>query len=503
MPFPPLVPPGAELGDAEVRRTARQSAVLGIGELGQRRIAAARVLVVGAGGLGAPVVQYLAGAGIGRIDIVDDDVVEDHNLARQLLFTIDDFGRPKATALARAGARLDPAGAVVGIDRRVSPESVDELFAAASPHIVIDTTDDWCTRFTIADACAARGLPLVAGSVVGTDGWATVFWPTVDGGTGIDDFLDREQAAASTVSCAETGILGPLCGQLGSMLAAQTISLVTGLGEPLVGRVAIVDVRTARVREMPLRPRGSAADPAVTVTRTATARAGSDGVDPASRAGLAAGAVPTTPSRQGERGSTSGVPTADPAAPVAAAGPETAADRSTARGTGRGGSAGQGAKTARGPGREEPVDPAPGAAQPMPLAVRRVDETALPGAFVVDLREDPVPELAIPSQPIPLHTLTAAVEDGRIGELVPRTERVVIVCERGPRARFAARTLLTVGYRDVAVFDGGATALLPAAATAATAGGRTAPGGRAARVTDHESPAAVEPSPDGEGGHRG
>lgn len=382
MQFPPLVHPVAALSPDEAERTSRQRAVIGIGDVGQRRIAGARILVIGAGGLGAPVVQYLAGAGAGRIDVVDDDVVERSNLARQLLFSAEDLGAPKAVALARAGRRLDPAGDVRGHVRRVDAASADALLDELDPHLVVDTTDHWPTRFVVADACARRSLPLVWGSVVRADGLVTVLWPGRGGAPAVDDLVDRATARADTVSCAEAGVLGPLCGQVGSMLANEAIKLVCGIGDPLVGRIAVVDAWRGTVREVPLVAR--------------------DGAEPA--------ASPTPPASTTPHGSSGG---------------------------------------AEAPARPDPA-----------LAVRRVGIDALEGAAVVDLRDDPHPPLAVAGvREVALHALAAAVADGRADELVPRDRPVVLVCEQGPRARFAARTLAADGYADVAVLDGGVGAL--------------------------------------------
>ncbi|MGO2112926.1 MAG: HesA/MoeB/ThiF family protein, partial [Pseudoclavibacter sp.] len=242
---------------AEAERTSRQRALPWVGDVGQRRLRDARVLVIGAGGLAVPVTQYLAGAGIGRLDLIDFDAVEPSNLARQVLFTAVDIGRQKAGALAAVAARIAPASRVEAHEAQVTPNNAAELVGALAPDLVIDTTDHWPTRLAIADACRERAVALVWPSVIGTDGQLTVF-SGAPGNPTIDDLVDRETAPQHPVSCAVDGVLGPVVGQVGSMAATEAIKLIVGGGRPLVGRVAIIDGLGATVREVPLVPRGSA-----------------------------------------------------------------------------------------------------------------------------------------------------------------------------------------------------------------------------------------------------
>lgn len=246
--------PRADILPSVAERTARQRALPFVGDAGQRRLAAARVLVVGAGGLGHPVALYLAGAGVGRLDLVDHDVVKPSNLARQLAFSAGDLGRPKAAALAASLERVAPEAEIIAHETRLDERGAGDLVTRLSPDVVVDTTDDWAARFAVADACRSLGVPLVWGSVIGTHGQLTVF-SGVAGDPGLDDLVDRETAGRHPVSCAEQGVLGPLCGQVGSMAASETIKLLLASGRPLIGRVAVIDALAGTTREVPLRAR--------------------------------------------------------------------------------------------------------------------------------------------------------------------------------------------------------------------------------------------------------
>lgn len=245
---------GGALTAAVAERTARQRALPFVGDVGQRRLAASRVLVVGAGGLAHPAAQYLAGSGVGRLDVVDHDVVEPSNLARQLSFTADDLGKPKAAALAAALVRVAPDATIVGHGTRIDERLARDLIIRLAPDVVIDTTDDWDARFAVADACRALGIPLVWASVIGTDGQLTVF-SSADGDPGVDDLVDRATARHHPVSCADQGVLGSVCGLVGAMAATEAIKLLLGAGRPLIGRLAVVDALGASVRDVPLQAR--------------------------------------------------------------------------------------------------------------------------------------------------------------------------------------------------------------------------------------------------------
>ncbi|WP_120494974.1 HesA/MoeB/ThiF family protein [Microbacterium phyllosphaerae] len=253
----PLVAPAPALDPAELVRTARHAVLAGIGEEGQRRLAAAHVTVVGAGGLGSPVLLALAAAGVGSITVIDDDIVELTNLQRQLAHRVEDIGRPKTTSAARAITALSPGAEVVTAAERLDADNAERLFAGAD--IVVDTSDSFATRRDVAAATEALGVPLVWGAVQEWHAQATVFWsdpPTHEPVVLADLFpLGTE---GEPPSCAQVGVLGALCVQVGGMLAGEVVKLVTGAGEPLLGRLAVIDALTARQHEITIRSAVSA-----------------------------------------------------------------------------------------------------------------------------------------------------------------------------------------------------------------------------------------------------
>ncbi|TDN92004.1 ThiF family adenylyltransferase [Microbacterium sp. BK668] len=253
MPLPPLVEPVAVLGDLERVRTARHARLAGFGEIAQRRLAAARVAVVGAGGLGSPVVLALAAAGVGEIVVIDDDVVELSNLQRQILHRLGDLGAPKVDSAVRAAGDLAPDTLVRPIRERLTSSSAARILADA--HLVIDGTDTFETREAVASGCEELGVPLVWGSVQGFDAQVTVFWNRPPRGFSPVVLADLYPSGSvgDVPSCADVGVLGALCMQVGALLATEAIKLVTGVGETLLGRVLVVDGLRARQHEVPLR----------------------------------------------------------------------------------------------------------------------------------------------------------------------------------------------------------------------------------------------------------
>ncbi|MFJ4222155.1 ThiF family adenylyltransferase [Curtobacterium luteum] len=230
-----------------VRRalTARTAALQGAGDRALEALARARVLVVGAGGLGAPVLQYLAGAGLARVTVVDHDVVDPSNLARQVLFGLADVGRPKSEVAAERLRAVDPELEVVAVTGWFDPAQV------AGHDVVVDAADSVVVTRAVSDACAAAGIPFVWGTVLGYDGQVSVFH---DAGPEPVDFHDlHPDVLPDEGSCAVDGVLPALCGAVGSVMAAQVTALVAGLGEPLLGRVLTVDARRWRWTESPLR----------------------------------------------------------------------------------------------------------------------------------------------------------------------------------------------------------------------------------------------------------
>ena len=248
----PLVEPAGRLSADELRRYARHLAIPEIGEPGQRRLKNARVLVVGAGGLGSPALLYLAAAGVGTLGIVDFDVVEESNLQRQVVHGQADIGRPKTRSARDAVREANPYVEVVLHEERL--EAANALGIVGSYDLVVDGSDNFATRYLVNDACALLGKPYVWGSVLRLDGQASVFWA---GHGPCYRCLHPQPPAPGTVpSCAEGGVLGVLCAAIGSVQVTEALKLITGAGEPLLGRLLLHDAlgmstRTVRVRRDP------------------------------------------------------------------------------------------------------------------------------------------------------------------------------------------------------------------------------------------------------------
>lgn len=254
--IPPLVEPGPPLSGDEARRTARQTRLPELGELGQRRLVNARVLVIGAGGLGAPALLYLAAAGVGTIGIVDDDEVSLTDLHRQVIHATAAVGEPKVDSAARRLAELAPD--VVVQTRRLRLEEANAREVLTGYDLVLDGTDTFATRYLISDTCAELGVPLVWASVLRFDAQVSVFWSRPPAGIApvtLRDLFPEPPAPGSVPSCAEAGVLGALCGMVGSIMATEAVKLIVGAGQVLLGRVAVVDALGMRVREVPLLPR--------------------------------------------------------------------------------------------------------------------------------------------------------------------------------------------------------------------------------------------------------
>lgn len=253
MPLPPLVAPVDALSDAERLRTARHQVLAGLGEIGQRRLRAAHVAVVGAGGLGAPVVLALAAAGVGTITIVDDDDVELSNLQRQIMHRRSDVGRPKVDSAVRVAADLSPETVVRPLRVRLASDNAADLLARAD--LVIDGTDTFETRLVVAAAAERLGIPLVWGVIQEFAAQITVFWSSPPEGADavVLGDLYPEGSVGELPTCAAVGVFGALCLQAGSILAMEAIKLITGIGDPLLGRVMVIDALRARSSEVPLR----------------------------------------------------------------------------------------------------------------------------------------------------------------------------------------------------------------------------------------------------------
>ncbi len=264
MPLPPLVEPGPPLPPDQVRRYSRHLILPDVGMTGQRRLAAARVLVVGAGGLGSPALMYLAAAGVGTIGVLDDDVVDESNLQRQVVHGQSDLGRPKVDSARDAVAEINPHVRVVGHAVRLDRDNALDLFGGYD--LVLDGTDNFATRYLVSDACELLGIPYVWGSIFRFDGQVSVFWaapPAAADGTEVAGVTYRDvhpepPPAGSVPSCAEGGVLGVLCAAIGSVMVTEAVKLICGIGEPLLGRLMVFDAlgmtwRTLRVRPDPRR----------------------------------------------------------------------------------------------------------------------------------------------------------------------------------------------------------------------------------------------------------
>lgn len=233
----------------EIERYARHLVLAEVGGPGQAKLKAARVLVVGAGGLGAPLIQYLAAAGIGTIGIVDDDTVSLSNLQRQVIHGTPDIGRLKVESAAEAVARLNPHVAVEALALRLDDANAPGLIARYD--IVADGSDNFATRYLVSDACYHAGRPLVTAALGRFDGTLTTIRAHESGAEGRPNptyrcLFPSPPPAGSVPPCAEAGVLGALAGVMGSLMAMEVIRAIAGFGEPLVGRLLMVDARSMR-----------------------------------------------------------------------------------------------------------------------------------------------------------------------------------------------------------------------------------------------------------------
>lgn len=250
----PLVAPGPELSAEELQRYSRHLLLPEVAVLGQRRLKNSRVLVIGAGGLGSPVISYLAAAGIGVIGVIDDDVVDVSNLQRQVLHGNSSVGQPKVNSAVAAVAELNPLVTVLPIQERLSSANALELFKDYD--LVLDGSDNFATRYLVSDACEILAKPLVWGSILRFDGQVSVFW--AGHGPSYRDVFPEPPPADAVPSCSEAGVFGLLCGVIGSVMAGEAVKLLTGIGAPLLGRLQVYDAldsswRTVRVSADPER----------------------------------------------------------------------------------------------------------------------------------------------------------------------------------------------------------------------------------------------------------
>ncbi|QKG25602.1 adenylyltransferase/sulfurtransferase MoeZ [Actinomadura verrucosospora] len=252
MSLPPLVEPAAELTRDEVNRYSRHLIIPDVGMSGQKRLKNAKVLVVGAGGLGSPALLYLAAAGVGTLGVVDFDVVDESNLQRQIIHRQSSLGKPKVESAADTVREINPLIDVVVHDFALDRDNIMDVFAQYD--LILDGTDNFATRYMVNDAAVLLGKPYVWGSIYRFDGQASVFW--AEHGPCYRCLYPEPPPPGMVPSCAEGGVLGVLCASIGSIQVNEAIKLLTGIGEPLVGRLMIYDAlemtyRSVKVRKDP------------------------------------------------------------------------------------------------------------------------------------------------------------------------------------------------------------------------------------------------------------
>ncbi|EBL8291823.1 adenylyltransferase/sulfurtransferase MoeZ [Salmonella enterica] len=258
MTLPPLVLPGETLSRDEITRYSRHLLIPDIGMEGQRRLKNSRVLVIGAGGLGSPVLLYLAAAGVGTIGIVDFDRVDDSNLQRQVIHNMTTIGQLKVDS---ARATLQQLNAFITVNtytEKLSPESAVALFSEYD--LILDCTDNFSSRYLINDACVLAGKPYVYGAVFALEGQASVFWENAPDGAGVNyrDLYPEPPPPELVPSCAIGGILGVICVSIGAVMVTEAVKLLMGLGDSLLGRLLIFDAvemtyRQKSIRKLPER----------------------------------------------------------------------------------------------------------------------------------------------------------------------------------------------------------------------------------------------------------
>ncbi len=252
MPLPPLVEPAAELTKEEVARYSRHLIIPDVGVVGQKRLKNAKVLVVGAGGLGSPALLYLAAAGVGTLGIVDFDTVDESNLHRQIIHGQSDVGRLKAESARDSIAEINPFVKVNLHPVNLSSENALDIFRDYD--LILDGTDNFATRYLVNDAAVLLGKPYVWGSIFRFEGQVSVFWE--EHGPQYRDLYPEPPPPGMVPSCAEGGVLGVLCASIGSIMVTEAIKLIAGIGETLLGRLMVYDAlemtyRTIKIRKDP------------------------------------------------------------------------------------------------------------------------------------------------------------------------------------------------------------------------------------------------------------
>jgi adenylyltransferase/sulfurtransferase len=249
MKIPPLVEPGRALTVDEVRRYSRHLIIPDLAMAGQARLVNAKVLCVGAGGLGSPALMYLAAAGVGTIGIAEFDTVDESNLQRQIIHGQSDIGKSKAKSAQEKISEINPYVNVVLHETRLDISNVMEIFSQYD--IIVDGTDNFATRYLVNDACVLLKKPYVWGSIYRFDGQASVFW--AEYGPCYRCLYPEPPPPGMVPSCAEGGVLGVLCASIGSIQTTETIKVITGIGEPLIGSLMIYDGLEMSYRKIKVR----------------------------------------------------------------------------------------------------------------------------------------------------------------------------------------------------------------------------------------------------------
>ncbi|MCS5715338.1 molybdopterin-synthase adenylyltransferase MoeB [Herbiconiux sp. CPCC 205716] len=398
MPLPALVSPGPELTRAELLRYSRQISLPHVGIDGQRRLKDARVLVLGAGGLGSPVLQYLAAAGVGTIGIADHDTVEVSNLQRQTIHPDARVGDRKVASAAAAVRAQNPLIEVIEHDAEVTPATVLELVSEYD--VVVDGTDNFEVQYVVDAACALVGKPLVWGSVLRFDGQVTVFWATAGEGLDrtLDDLYPEQPDADAGETCSVAGVLGPVCAAIGAVMATETLKLLGGYGEPLLGRLLVHDALDASWREVPFGKAANRDTPGSRRTR-----------------GAANIGEPYSYTKQG----------------AAAAGPATALFERQSTVT----------------------SPTPSVTAPELKSLLEARERGEADFVLVDVREMHENQLVAieGSELVPLGQILS----DQAREILPPQEKVIVHCHHDARSQQAAALLRANGWEDVTFVQGG------------------------------------------------
>jgi adenylyltransferase/sulfurtransferase len=249
MNIPPLVEKGPALTVDEVRRYSRHLIIPDVAMAGQQRLMNAKVLCVGAGGLGSPALMYLAAAGVGTLGIVEFDTVDESNLQRQIIHGQSDIGKSKAISAKEKIAEINPNVNVVVHELRLDTDNVMEIFSQYD--LIVDGTDNFATRYLVNDACVLLKKPYVWGSIYRFDGQASVFW--AEYGPCYRCLYPEPPPPGMVPSCAEGGVLGVLCASIGSIQTTEAIKLIAGIGEPLIGQLMIYDALEMSYRKIKVR----------------------------------------------------------------------------------------------------------------------------------------------------------------------------------------------------------------------------------------------------------